>query len=63
MSNFRKGGGGSGEDRAIETLQEEMLWWVNLGWLPHAHPAAVLLSILNAARVENKMEKSPHGLS
>ena len=32
-----------------------MLWWVDLGWLPDAHPAA-LSHLLNRAGGENKTE-------
>jgi len=34
-----------------------ILWQVDLGWLPDAHPAALSLPLLNRTGEENKMEK------
>jgi len=33
------------------------LWWVDLGWLPNAHPAALALPLLSRTGGENKMQK------
>lgn len=32
-------------------------WWVNLGWLPNVHQAAISLPLFNRRRRENKMKK------
>ena len=33
------------------------MWWVDLGQLPDAHPAALSLPLLNRIGEENRMEK------
>jgi len=33
------------------------LWWVELTWLPDAHPAALSLPLLNRVGGKNKMGK------
>lgn len=33
------------------------LWWVDLGWLPLAHPVALSLPLLNRREGKSKMEK------
>lgn len=33
------------------------MWWVEVGWLPVAHPTAPSLSLLNSGGGENKMKK------
>lgn len=41
--------------------QQKHRWWVDLGWMPGAHRAALSLPLLSLTQRENKMENNSQG--
>lgn len=42
----------------IPQEKHKIVWWLNLAWLPGAHPAVLSLSHLNRTGTENKIKSS-----
>lgn len=54
---FLEGSGSSADGIRTSLNQVTTLWWVGLGWLPEAHPAALSLPLLSWKGGENGMKK------